>query len=102
MKAVAPLFLDNFQIENVKILPNKGGKTSILFRVCSADMAADIVRKRYKLKNEDYSIFDQLSNEEFAEYKKLRPHFLKAREDGKRAFFRRATLIVDGIPFPAP
>lgn len=57
-KAVAPLFLDNFQIENVKILQNKEGKNSILFRVCLADIAADIARKRYKLKNEDYSIFD--------------------------------------------
>ena len=92
--------MKNFHTTNMKIL-KKGGKSSIILRVITAEMEADLVRKRCKLKEVSNSIVDQFSNEEFKHYKLLQPHFLKAVEERKKAFFKRAIICVNGTPFLA-
>ncbi len=85
------------------------------FRVCTAEMAVCIVRKRWKLKKQNYSTFEQrageafkqyrVADEAFKQYTELHTLFLTAKDDGKHE--ERGTLFdqpyrIYGEFHPAP
>ncbi|KAG1655050.1 hypothetical protein FOA52_003806 [Chlamydomonas sp. UWO 241] len=80
-----------------------GGAARILFTVGSADVADAVVCSRCGLKGSGSgsSIFEALSDRERAQHKALWPAYEAARAAGQKAQFRRARLLVDGLPVPS-
>ena len=76
--------------------PTDGKPRRVLFVVSSVWEAKELVRNRSKLKGSGTSILDEFSPEELLQHKKMWPAFTAARADGKKAFFQRARLFVDG------
>lgn len=93
-----PLKIDVCDVKRVGGSPRQGQRSEavILFEVRDRLQAMDIRRLRPQLKGQKIVIGDQLSPEEYATYKRLRPKYLAAKAEGKQARFKRAQLFVDG------
>ena len=69
----------------------------IYFEVASLAQADALVQHRHAFKGSGITVYEVLTSDEAREHARLWPAFLKARAEGRRAQFRRAVLLVDGV-----
>ena len=72
------------------------------FQVTTPLQAMDIRHNRMKLARSGVVIHDHLNTAELAVFKALQPAWKEAKGAGKRVFWRRAALFVDGVEVKAP
>jgi hypothetical protein len=90
------------QIANARVLPNNAqnapavSRRRVWFQVVTQLQASDIVHNRRKLAGSGIVIHDYLSTSEYSIYKALQPAWKNAKQAGKKVFWRRAALFVDG------
>jgi hypothetical protein len=96
------------QIANARVLPNNAqnapavSRRRVWFQVVTQLQASDIVHNRRKLAGSGIVIHDYLSTSEYSIYKALQPAWKNAKQAGKKVFWRRAALFVDGSEVKAP
>jgi hypothetical protein len=73
------------------------GQRRIFFTVASLTQADSLVRARHALRGSGVALLEVLSPEEEGAHALLWPVYVAARDQGKRAQFRRAQLFIDGV-----
>ena len=81
------------------VAPRYGSALRVLVTMSSDAAAAELINARHRLKRliPGCHIFEVLSAEERQAHQVLWPIFQAARAEGKKAQFRRARLLVDGV-----
>jgi len=74
----------------------------LFFELATLAQADTLVQHRCAFKGTGTTIFEALTPEEERQHAALWPAFVAARTAGKRAQFKRAALIVDGVRVRAP
>jgi len=93
---------------DVRLLTRKGqqrnepqsaaaGSPAVSFQVKDRLQAEDIRRLRGQLKGKNICVFDELTPDEYARFKALKPQFDAAKKDRKEAYFRRARLFINKV-----
>lgn len=74
----------------------EGKPRKLLMRVSTMWEAEAIVKYRTQLKGSGITILDELTEEEWAAKRQLWGQFKGARDAGKKCYFKRARLFIDG------
>jgi hypothetical protein len=93
-KTMSFTIVDAFRLG--KSAPDAEKPRLVQIKVATMWDAHSIINNRRYLKNTGVTIFDHLSPDEYAEYLQLKPKHAEALKAGKRAWFSRSKLFIDG------
>lgn len=94
-KMLIPIKQEDIEVAR-RLGSNNNGRRPVLLKLLRQKMRENILRNGKKLKNSSYSVTNFLSQRDLDNKKKLRPHQITARQQGKKSYIKSDKLIING------